>query len=372
MTGNKRSGELDLLRMVFILEVVLYHFKTGTFPYRIGVEFFFVLSGLLMARHAEKRVISTEEGGSRDLGLEADETWSFMRGKIRSFYKYYLIAFVIRVFVRSIIVNRLSVATIVMRLLKSIPTLTLTFFGINGVSTANYINSTWFLSAMLIAMFILYPILLRNHRFAVKIVFPILTLFILGYEYTTNQTIGENNAWTGLTYFGILRAVSELAFGGTLYYISTEITGNAAFMKRAQRPLNRTLLTLCKVICYIIPLMYAHKYVFGHKFAENFDLHALLILGIGILLSYSGLGWSVPDSKLTRYLGKITLPIFIYHTTIKVIWQEWMDIEEFSPKYNWFVLVVSLIVSVMLMYLTDWIARGVQKLRTRRQEQLSA
>ncbi len=86
MTGNKRSGELDLLRMVFILEVVLYHFKTGTFPYRIGVEFFFVLAGLMMARQAEKRVISTEEGGSRDLGLVADETWSFMRGKIRSFF----------------------------------------------------------------------------------------------------------------------------------------------------------------------------------------------------------------------------------------------------------------------------------------------
>ncbi len=369
--GNKRSGELDLLRMVFILEIVLYHFNTGTFPFGIGVEFFFVLAGLLMARHAEKWVKSTE-GGGMDLGLVADETWSFMRRKFRSFYKYYLVAFVIRVFVRSLLVNRLSAATVVMRLLKSIPTLTLTFFGINGVSTANYINSTWFLSAMLIAMFILYPILLRNHRFAVKIVFPILTLFILGYEYTTNQTIGENNAWTGLTYFGILRAVSELAFGGTLYYISSEITGNAAFMKRARHPLNRTLLTFCKVTCYVVPLLYAQKYVLGHSFAKNFDLHALLLLGIGILMSYTGLGFTVPDCKLTRYLGKITLPIFIYHTMLKVTWREWMGVEEFSPKYNWFVLDVCLIVSVILMYVTDWIALGIQKLRAKRQEQISA
>ena len=368
---KQRIGELDLLRFIFIIEIVLHHFGTGTFPFGIGVEFFFTLAGFLMARHGEKWAANTV-GGGKDLGLVADETWSFLGGKFRSFYKYYLVAFVIRVLVRSILANHLAAATVVMRLLKSIPTLTLTFFGITELSTAYYINSTWFLSAMLIAMFILYPILLRNYRFGVKVVFPILTLFLLGYEYAANQTIGENTAWTGFTYFGILRAVSEIAFGATLYYISTEITGNAAFMKRAQRPLDRTLLTLCKVICYGIPLVYAKKTVGSLTFTNGFDLHALFFLGIGILLSYSGLGFTVPDCKLTRYLGKITLPIFIYHKLLKVTWQEWMGVKEFSPKYNWFALVVCVIVSVLLMYITDWIALGIQKLRARRQEQLSA
>ena len=80
---KKRIGELDLFRFVFMLVVVLYHFETGAFPYgSIGVEFFFVLSGLLMARHAEKW--SKMNGERKDLSLVADETWTFMKGISRT------------------------------------------------------------------------------------------------------------------------------------------------------------------------------------------------------------------------------------------------------------------------------------------------
>ncbi len=366
MVNKKRIGELDLLRFVFIMEIVLHHFGTGTFPFGIGVEFFFTLSGLLMARHAEKWHKSVD--GTRDRSLVANETWIFMKGKIRSFYKYYFVAFVFHVVVRTIIANHVAAKTVIMRLLKSITTLTLSFFGISALSTAYYVNSTWFLSAMLIVMLVLYPILLHNYYFGVKIVFPILTLFLLGYEYTTNQNIGENVAWAGFTYFGILRAASEIAFGGTLYYISTEITGNEALMKRAQRPLNRVLLTIAKIICFGVPLLYANKTGFGLKFSNGFDLHALLFCGIGIMLSFSGLGWSIPDCKLTRYLGKITLPIFIYHKLLRAAWLEGMGVEKVPVNYAWFMLAVCVVASVALMYFTDFLAWGIQKLRTRREK----
>ena len=143
-------------------------------------------------------------------------------------------------------------------------------------------------------------------------------------------------------------------------------------MKRAQRPLNRTLLTLCKVICYGIPLMYAHKYVGSLTFTNGFDLHALFFLGIGILLTFSDLGWTVPDSQVTRYLGKISVPIYVFHKLLRAAWLEAMDVEKVSTKYAWFMVGVCVIVSVVLMYITDWIALGIQKLRARRQEQLSA
>ena len=368
---RKRIGELDLLRFVFIMEVVLHHFGTGTFPFGIGVEFFFTLSGLLMARHAEKWSKSAEGAGG-DLSLVANETWTFMKGKIRSFYKYYFVAFLFHVVVRTIIANHVAAKTVVMRLLKSLTTLSLSFFGISGLSTAYYVNSTWFLSAMLIAMLVLYPILLRNYRFGVKVIFPILTLFLLGYEFTSNQNIGDNTTWTGFTYFGVLRAISEIAFGATLYYVSSEITGNEALMQRAQRPFNRTLLTLGKVICFGVPLLYAHKTGFGLKFDNGFDLHALLFLGIGIMLSFSGLGWIIPDCKLTRYLGKISLPIFIYHKLLRATWLEGMGVEKVSVKYAWFMLAVCVIASVALMYFTDFLSWIIQKLRAKREVKISA
>ncbi len=372
MMKKTRIGELDLLRFLFMMMVVLHHFETGTSPFDISVEFFFTLSGLLMARHAEKWSKSVDgEGGDRSLA--ADETWTFMKGKFRAFYKYYLCAFAFNVIIRSIIINHAAAKTVAMRLFSSIPTLSLTFFAIKGASTSYYIQATWFLSAMVIAMFILYPILLRNYRFGVKIIFPILTLFLLGYEYSTNQTVGVWNTWTGFTYFGILRAASEIAFGGTLYYISSEITGNETLMKRAERPLNRTLLTLGKVICFGVPLLYAHKTGFGLKFAEGFDLHALFFLGIGIMLSFSGLGWRIiPDCKLTRYLGKISVPIYVFHKLLRATWLEAMGVDEVSTEYAWIMVAVSVLASVVLMYITDFIAQGIQKLRAKRKEELSA
>ena len=371
MTQKKRIGELDLLRFVFIIMVVLHHFETGTSPYGISVEFFFTLAGLLMARHAEKWDRSTDRNG-RSLALVADETWSFMKGKLRAFYKYYLCAFALNVIVRSILVNHVSAPAVVMRLLKSIPTVTLSFFAISGNSTGFYLSASWFLSAMLIAMFILYPILLRSYRFSVKILFPILTLFLLGFEFAANKTIGVWSKWTGFTYFGILRAASEIAFGASLYYVSTEITGNEMLMKIARHPLVKAFFTLVKACCYAVALLYAHKYVFGHKFSSGFDLHALFFVGIGILLSFSGLGWSIPDSKAARYLGKISLPIYIFHNLLKSICMGILGVEELSPEYNWLMVVVCVIGSVVLMYVTDFAAQGIHKLWTALKEKLLA
>lgn len=368
---KKRIGELDLLRFVFMMVVLLYHFETGTFPLGIGTEFFFTLAGLLMARHAEKWNRSVE-GGGKDLSLVADETWSFLRGKFKGIYKYYLFAFAFNVIVRSIVVNHASAASVAMRLLKSLPTISLSFMAFTEKSTSYYIYATWFLSAMLIAMFVLYPILLRNYRFGVKVVFPILTLFLLGYEYATKERINLISDWMGFTYFGILRAGSEIALGGTLYYISTEITGNEKFRKRAARPLNRTLLTLCKVICFGVPLLFAHKTGFGLKFSHNFSLHALLFVALGILLSYSGLGWSIPDCKLTRYLGRISVPIYVFHKLLRMTWLEIMGVEAVSKGYNWIMVIVCMVLSIILMYIVDFISQGFQKLRTARNETLSA
>jgi peptidoglycan/LPS O-acetylase OafA/YrhL len=368
---KKRIGELDLLRFVFMMVVLLYHFETGTFPFgNIGVEFFFILSGLLMARHAEKWE-KTTDGGGRDLTLVANEAWSFLRGKFRSFYTYYLVAFGFNVIVRSIIINRAAAASVAMRLLKSIPTVTLSFFAFSEKTTSYYIYATWYLSAMLIAMLVLYPILLRNYRVGVKIVFPILIIILLGYEYASKERVSLISDWMSFTYFGILRAGSEIALGAVIYNASTEITGNEALMKRAGRRFNQALLTLGKVICFGVVLLYAHQTGFGLKFAKSFDLHALMLCGVGILLSFSGLGWSIPDCKLTRYLAKISVPIYIFHKLLRVTWLEAMGVDEVSAKTNWMMVIVCMAASVALMYVTDFLARGIQKLRASQEKQLA-
>ena len=173
-----RNGEIDFLRFIFMLIIVLLHLTEGICPQgNISVEFFFTLSGFLMARHAER----IAESGSMTTDKIADETWVFLKGKVSSFYRYYFFSFVLVVLYNLILLHK-GLMTIIKNLFSSIPTLSLTFFALNYDTVSFYVGATWYLSAMLIAMLILYPILLRNYRFAVKIVFPLIAIFLLGYE----------------------------------------------------------------------------------------------------------------------------------------------------------------------------------------------
>ena len=183
--NKTRNGEIDFLRFVFILLIVMLHLTEGIFPQgNISVEFFFTLSGFLMARHAER----IAEQRSLSLDSVADETWAYIKGKFQSFYRYYFAAFVLVVLHNCILLKK-GFLTIIKNLFGSIPTLTLTFFFLNYDTVSFEVGASWYLSAMLIAMFILYPILLKNYRFAVKIVFPLIAVLLLGYEQAVNGTI---------------------------------------------------------------------------------------------------------------------------------------------------------------------------------------
>ena len=91
-----------LLRFLFSITVLLHHFGT-MLPKKIAVhgniavEFFFVVAGVFMARHAKKIV---DSGKPDSIG---NATWKYIIYKCRSFYAYYLVAVVLSaVFFKSI------------------------------------------------------------------------------------------------------------------------------------------------------------------------------------------------------------------------------------------------------------------------------
>ena len=49
-----------------------------------------------------------------------------------------------------------------------------------------------------------------------------------------------------------------------------------------------------------------------------------------------------------------------------------LGVEELSPEYNWLMVVVCVIGSVVLMYVTDFAAQGIHKLWTALKEKLLA
>lgn len=365
MAEKKRNGEIDFLRFVFALVILFYHFnsnyKLGFFVNGyIGVEFFFVVTGFLMARHAERR----KETG-RELSLVADETWRYVLGKVKAFFRYYTAAVLLQVLVRFVLLRHDRIVKVIYQFLGSIPTFTLTFMGLNNNRRFLYVGNTWYLSAMLIAIFLLFPLLLRHYDFSVKIVFPLIALFVIGYVYGTTDTISGWNEWTGFTYTGVLRAISEIALGGSLYALSAVLPQKCRWLVSPDSRAVTLLITLFKACCYAAVIAFAYGTVMGITFKNFFSLHALLICALGVLLSFSNAGYCIPDSGLTRYLGKLSLPIFIFHGFIR--WSFWDVIGHagISARLFAFLVVSGVVLSVVLMYATDAVAFLFRKLRQR-------
>ena len=94
MANPKRNGKIEFLRFVFCCVVMIFHGKScmndGTieimFSGRLGVEFFFLVSGFLMAVSLERVTCFSE------LSV-AKETGRFIVKKAKSLYPMVVIAF---------------------------------------------------------------------------------------------------------------------------------------------------------------------------------------------------------------------------------------------------------------------------------------
>ena len=360
---SKRNGEIDILRFVFSVIIVIHHF-CSTFNYSffesgyIGVEFFFLVSGYLMARTTNN--ISSQKD-SLSFSQIADSSWSFIVKKIKSFYSYYICAIVIQILIRNIIVNHEGPISLIGHFLKSIPTFTLTFMGLNNNSEIGFhLGGSWYLSAMIIAMLILFPLLLKNFNFSTKLVFPLLSIFILGYLYTTDYSIANWQGWSGICFNGVLRALGELALGASIFVLSNLMKNKYHNIFNEHKTIKLGL-TIVKYMCFIVVISFA----FGILSNFTSDLHALLFCAIGIFLSFSGITYTIPESKLSNYLGKLSLPIYIFHGFMRHTAGDMMTPEAVTPLRLVLMIVFSIILCVVLMYITDAVKKLLNILKAR-------
>lgn len=156
----KRNLSIDIMRVIGAIAVASCHSTYLTNPRSIplifpsgyiAVEFFFILTGYFMVEHSMK-VKSSDIGEGSIL---------FITKKIASILPYYLFAWIMSLIIIHL-PNNFHFYNILSTISKSIgPTLFLDMFGIGGFAI---VGSTWYISAMIIALAILYPVLLYNNN----------------------------------------------------------------------------------------------------------------------------------------------------------------------------------------------------------------
>ena len=179
---NRKNAVVDLLKFYFACMIVLFHgsqnlgagIKTFTSA-RIAVEFFFLVSGYLMAASARRYSDRLAEGGTNVWRLTGD----YLRHKLARLTPNVFIAWFVAA---AVVIGAEQYHGY--ELLKK---LTSGFFEFTLIKTAGYSDIfapngvTWYLSAMLLSMALLFPFLVAKRECFLRWFAPLAAIFLYGY-----------------------------------------------------------------------------------------------------------------------------------------------------------------------------------------------
>ena len=276
--GRRRVGAVDLFRFLFAIVIVVYH--AGGFYYTdqsrpcgsgyIAVEFFFMVSGWLLARKAE-----SWDGG--DVWL-AD--LKMLRDKFVRIFPCLLLACVF-----SNIVYALCSPAPLDIWHRGLFTAT-DFFALQMEGFPGFFATgvSWYLSALFLVSFLIYPLLCRRREAFVKFIAPLSAVFIYGF---INHELGGLNFpdhWWGVVYQGLLRGWAGMALGCCAYGLKPAIDADP----------HGALWGFFELAGYGVALVYA----LCHPQTDIHDFLIIPFLFLAVAVSFS------EKSLLNRFLGR--------------------------------------------------------------------
>lgn len=336
---KQHNVTIDFLRFLFSVIVVLHHsryvlgddncyFLGGS----LAVEFFFFVSGYLLLVGADKAG-KTEAVGSDGAGVGAgtngigSETLHFILHKIRSFLPEFLIAWWIG-FVLIGVVRQYGVLDYLKAFGNDFWELTLV--KMSGLFTHGIDGAMWYLSAMLLGMAFLYPLLRTKRDLMTHLVCPLLALFLYGYLCQAEGHPRDPIVWLGLCYKGLVRAVAGLCTG---VVICMAVRRLKKLAPAGLTKLGNALAIGTQLLCLILTIRYM-----AEQEPSEYDYFYMFLLMLLVLLSFAGfglesvLGNSQRLHLLSAFLGKYSLSLYLGHLYFAQHVNELLPEELYSGK----------------------------------------
>jgi peptidoglycan/LPS O-acetylase OafA/YrhL len=291
-----RNGEVDLLRFVFAMTIVMYHISIffNLNYYRsggVGVEFFFIVTGFLMAQTGYSRI-----GQSNSI---SNDTYNFIKRKILSFYPYYIVALLIQFTIIICLIEKNTLTVAMGRLVYGIPNFLLLQNSGIEYSGGLDIGGSWFLSAMILALIFVYPLLLQFGDKAIYILFAIIGIF--GFGMNNNGQILELGSYS-IYASRMLRAISEISLGAWGFGLAKK------FDELKLTKISKIFLTVIKIFCFYEAIGCGFYGLDG-----GYSSLATILCFFGIILSFSNKTFILHGNKITTSIGKLSLVIYVTH-----------------------------------------------------------
>lgn len=308
--SKTKNGKIELYRFIFCLCILFFHIEKyligepsltridiGFFPHgAMGVEFFFLVSGLFMAKSLSKKQKSGGQKLKNDREV-ADDWLAFMKHKYLRIFPQHTIAFVIT-FVCYVAAKQLGWLEIALLGVQNVSAFFLLQMTGLYFTPVNHIE--WYLSCMLIGMAFIYPIA-RKHYYAVTHYFgPIVAILLLGYMLETTGAITGVRTWMGFCYKSLLRAIADMLLGMTAFELGNSLKryGNS----------HRGLATLIELVALVCSLGFVL-----FTFSKEYEVIALIAIFVLVTVGFSGIsiGSERFNNSFCYFLGDISLPIYL-------------------------------------------------------------
>lgn len=273
----------------------------------------------------------TKGAGTNGIGGEATgigaETLHFILHKIRSFLPEFLIAWWIG-FVLIGVVRQYGVLDYLKAFGNDFWELTLV--KMSGLFTHGIDGAMWYLSAMLLGMAFLYPLLRTKRDLMTHLVCPLLALFLYGYLCQAEGHPRDPIVWLGLCYKGLVRAVAGLCTGVVICMAVRRIKKLAP---AGLTKLGNALAIGVQLLCLILAIRYM-----AEQEPSEYDYFYMFLLMLLVLISFSGfglesvLGNSQRLHLLSAFLGKYSLSLYLGHLYFAQHVNELLPEELYSGK----------------------------------------
>ncbi len=308
-----RIVTIELLRFIAAITVMTCHFFSIYIPIGgviefgvVVVEFFFLLSGFFMMQYIEK------VENPMNLG-------NYLMKKVKGFYAPFIMAFALQ-FIVFTLSTPLTTAGEVWRALfhfkwEALLLQTAGFIQDPQFNIDYLLGQAWYLSAMMLALLILYPIAKKMKRSFMTMLCPIVVILAYGYMIQAEGTINVGSEYFGFVSAAILRAVAGTCVGSMVY-------GIYDYFKEDETRWNSRLAMKLEVLTYVF---FALMFVMGHvesDFISDQD-PLFFVLVYGALIIFAMLDQTpishfinTHGTKTLCWLGTLSLYLYLIHWPI--------------------------------------------------------
>lgn len=271
----------------------------------IGVEFFFIVSGYLLAYKIYKKNQRDPKCGITDI---ITETGKELKNRAMKIWVCYLPA-CIMTFITAIILGESITKE---EFISRIPSLFyLQEFCIESIDLTEhfYIGPAWYISSMFIATVVLYPVLRKFYNSYSRSIGPLIGIILITYIAIKTGNLAGNPKYLFFTTKHNIRAFAELSIGAFCYE-----TGRRMGEKEMPTTV-QVLLSAMAAIFYGVAMFYACTNI-----NRTYSALVCVLIAVAVTISFSGSGYIgahyLKDNKIAIYLGSITLPMYLMQLVV--------------------------------------------------------